>query len=60
MTRHLIDHPKKRGQTARLKHFLRVEKAERPSGATKKLQRRPRSAKDTARMRAFLRIAREA
>ncbi|WP_224825122.1 hypothetical protein [Cognatishimia sp. MH4019] len=60
MTRHLIDHPKTRGETARLKHFLRVEKADKPQGTTKTLQRRMRSGQSQARLRAFLRIARQA
>jgi len=60
MTRHLIDHPKTRGETARLKHFLRVEKSDQPSGATKELQRRTRSRASAARLRAFLRIAHDA
>lgn len=59
MTRHLIDHPKSAGATARLKHFLRVEKAARPNGSTKELQRRQQRTTQTARTRAFLRIARE-
>ena len=60
MARHLIDHPNTRGETARMKHYLRLKKAERPSAATKTLQRRGRNGAATARMRAFLRIARDA
>ncbi|MEL7211149.1 MAG: hypothetical protein AAGK92_00720 [Pseudomonadota bacterium] len=59
MTKHLIDHPRTRGETARLKHFLRVEKAERPTTATKVLQRRARAVQSPAQLRAFLRIARQ-
>ncbi len=60
MTRHLIDHPNTRGETARLKHFLRLEKADKPKVPTKTLQRRSRSVQSQARLRAFLRIARQA
>lgn len=60
MTRHPIDHDKTRGETARLKQYLKVEKAKKPSGATKDLQRRPRALSDSARVQAFMRIQREA
>ena len=55
MTRHIIDHRKPQGQASRAKAFLKIEREERPSDATRRLQREPRK-QGAGRLLQFLRI----
>lgn len=43
MRRHLLDRPAPDDQASRVRAFLRIERAERASAATRALQRKPRT-----------------
>lgn len=58
MSRHLADQPRARG-TARIREFLRQNRAETPHAATLSLQTRPKSRDEKNRKAVeYLRIAR--
>lgn len=57
MQRHMIDRTKPRSDAARLREFLRIERAAGPVRAVLAAQRRQMT-RDGLRMTAFLRVAR--
>lgn len=59
MSRHIIDKPAKRDTSQRMEEYLRHERSEMPSEATKALQRRPRSRNNQKRVEEFTRIERQ-
>ena len=58
MTRQQIDHNHTSTSDARLKRYAKIEMAQRPSAASKTLQRRAKSLPGDARLNAFLKIDR--
>ncbi|KPP89110.1 MAG: hypothetical protein HLUCCA08_02685 [Rhodobacteraceae bacterium HLUCCA08] len=58
MTRHIVDHPKDRGDGARARAYLRIERRVTPDPATRSLQRRARKSEAPV-LREFLRIERD-
>lgn len=59
MTRHIVDHPKDRDDSARARAYLRIEREVTPSPSTRSLQRRARYS-EPPMLREFVRIERQA
>ena len=56
MTRHIADHERKGEDADRLRAYVDIEKAERPSPATTALQKKGRGADAGRRVEEFVRI----
>jgi len=58
MSRHITDRPKAAQSSARLREYLRLERADGRHPATTALHQRPRSSTPTGKIRQYLRISR--
>lgn len=58
MSRHSLDHDHSKGPSARTGQYARIEREDRPSAASKSLQRRSQEVTDAARVKEFVGIAR--
>jgi len=59
MSRHIIDTPEDRENSHRAEEYIKHDRKEVPSEATKQLQRRPRTRNDKKRVEEFTRIERQ-
>jgi len=59
MSRHIIDKPENREKSHRAEEYIKHERKEMPSEATKQLQRRPRDRDDKKRVEEYTRIERQ-
>lgn len=57
MTRHIVDHPHQGDPATRAREFMKIERSEKPSKATRELQQASRGARKS-RLREFARIER--
>jgi hypothetical protein len=59
MSRHIIDKPEIRESSHRAAEYIKHDRKQIPSEATKQLQRRPRARADQKRVEEFTRIERQ-
>jgi len=59
MSRHITDTPENREKSHRTEEYIKHDRKDVPSAATKQLQRRPRVRNDQKRVEEFTRIDRQ-